>query len=1002
LTGNSPDPAAGGLRDELRARLAHALDEAAHALPAQAPLARFVHHNTLHFLEGERFEDALGVAAERLGAETFLQESDYEQAVRSGRIQREDLVAALDEWLRVQRAHPRGRFRCIEADASFGAWRERRLAHPVPAVAGEAVDWLLSEGAWLERLLEDVDEDRAACFRACGDGSESAELRRLWTRCLELVRERSPERDRSAGPTRRLRDHVLARTGQDVDRFVNPYLIRFLSAYLDMGVAYWRMPDRDGIWTTFRRVAARATPPHWAPGLRAELEASSASAGDQVVDELVRREVTPNDVDAFVHAALQALPGFGGMVHQLETRPDLAPGRVPPVALLDVLAVRLVLDRLAATHELARASRWGSRAYTEPGHDPDDPRQLAFEVFVAARRAGRTAADLDRHRGAGLVAAVAAFDGRARREVFHLAYERRYRLQVLDGIAERRRSPAHEPVAPSCQVVFCIDEREESFRRHLEEVAPTVTTFGYAGHFDVLMQFEGLGAPRPVPLCPPVVTPRHRVREVPAVGHERTASRVLRRRSRLGRTGHARHVASRALVRGGFVALTGIASTIPLVARTLFPHLAATSTRRLRERLVPRLDTDLRIDREEGQGPGADGLFDGYSKQEQAELVAGALRTMGLDGRACRFSDLVVMMGHGSTSVNNPHASAYNCGACAGGSGGPNARAFARMANDPEVRRRMLALGLEIPPTTVFVGACHDTAGDSVSWFDLDRIGERAARDVRALRLVLDQVAMRNAHERSRRFPDAPQEMTPERALRHVQGRTVDLAQPRPEYCHATNAVAVVAPRALTRGLFLDRRAFLISYDQEADDAEGTFLERLLTTVGPVGAGINLEYYFSRVDPDRFGCGTKLPHNVVGLLGVMNGPCSDLRTGLHWQTVDLHEPMRLLLVLEAKLDVVLAIAGRNEVVQRLVGNRWVLVAVVDPETGAIRYLEPHGFVEHAPGSSGIVVKRVQRSREVYAGTAAHVPPACIDGPLDPSPASADRPEAVRATRRVHG
>ena len=70
----------------------------------------------------------------------------------------------------------------------------------------------------------------------------------------------------------------------------------------------------------------------------------------------------------------------------------------------------------------------------------------------------------------------------------------------------------------------------------------------------------------------------------------------------------------------------------------------------------------------------------------------------------------------------------------------------------------------------------------------------------------------------------------------------------------------------------------------------------------PVCAGISLEYYFSYVDNEGYGCGTKLPHNITGLIGVMNGHASDLRTGLPLQMVEVHEPVRILFVIETTPD----------------------------------------------------------------------------------------------------
>src|SRR6185437_3845567 len=166
----------------------------------------------------------------------------------------------------------------------------------------------------------------------------------------------------------------------------------------------------------------------------------------------------------------------------------------------------------------------------------------------------------------------------------------------------------------------------------------------------------------------------------------------------------------------------------------------------------------------------------------------------------------------------------------------------------------------------------------------------------------LEEARRRNAHERCRRFESAPLSLMPEEALRHVEGRAEDLSQTRPEYGHATNAICVVGRRSRTRGLFLDRRAFLTSYDSSQDDAASSTLAGLLRAVVPVCAGISLEYYFSSVDPTGYGCGTKLPHNITALLGVMDGAQSDLRTGLPWQMVEIHEPVRLGVVVEASRE----------------------------------------------------------------------------------------------------
>lgn len=935
------------------------LEHVAHFLPAQAPLARFVHHNTLHAFEDLPFLEAVTKAARELRAEPFLEEERYEEAVVSGRIRRPDVDAALVELVPKDEVPAPGL-------PSRRTLRRRRLLHALPCVEGEAVDWLLSESDLLTRLRPELSATARAKLEAEATelGDVPTLLRKLWQRSVHLAKV-----SRSSDRSLRARDRLVATTGLDPDERTHELLVRFLAAYVDQGVAYWPMPERDGLWSTFRRVYREGELPPWARALSRELE-GARTAEEQVLWEIERAEIARADVEAWIHESLQALAGWAGMVRQLETRPDLAPSEVPPIALLDFLAIRLLLDRLAAIDTGRRAGRMVESLDAlervldaEPVDEPDS-RGLALEIFVAAQRSALGPKELSRALVARAFAKeVAAFDSVARRTAYHLAYEHEFRVRTLDSVVSRGAHRVTDPMRPIAQMVLCIDEREESFRRHIEEVEPRITTFGYAGNFDVMMSYEGHGAPHPVPLCPPVVTPRHRVREVP-----RGDARSARAANKLARQ---RHVASRTLVRGGFVAVTGVASSVPLVLRTLFPGWAEQLASMPSRLLARPVDTELALTRADDTGPGEDGLFDGYTRAEQASIVRNVLGSIGL---VADFAELVVITGHGSSSVNNPHAAAYNCGACAGGRGGPNGRAFAQMANDPEVRRRLAESGLRIPETTAFIGAYHDTATDAVEVYDVDRLSEHHRSRLRELLSTVRRASALDAHERCRRFPDAPLDMTPARALRHAEARTVDLAQPRPEYCHATNAIAVVGRRSLTRGLFLDRRAFLISYDPTLDDDRGTTLERLLSQVGPVGAGINLEYYFSRVDQERYGCGTKLPHNITGLLGVMNGHGSDLRTGLHWQTVEIHEPMRLLLVVESTPETLLAIAGRNEVVRRLVAGRWVLLSAVHPETGEAFFLDVDGFHRHEVTSTP---PTVPDSPSLYRGRRDHLPFALV-------------------------
>ncbi len=249
-----------------------------------------------------------------------------------------------------------------------------------------------------------------------------------------------------------------------------------------------------------------------------------------------------------------------------------------------------------------------------------------------------------------------------------------------------------------------------------------------------------------------------------------------------------------------------------------------------------------------------------------------------------------------------------------------------------------------------------------------------ASGDLEHIRKSLDQARARDAHERARRFESCPAGAEPAEALRHVEERSEHLAQPRPEYGHCTNAVCIVGRRSLTRGLFLDRRAFLVSYDagQDADDRS---LASLMAAVVPVCAGISLEYYFSFVDNDRYGCGTKLPHNVTGLVGVMDGHASDLRTGLPWQMVSIHEPVRILFVIETTPERLNSVIDRSASLTQMVENRWIRVATIDPVSGRVHVRRDSGFEEFDGPLERLPV--ALSSAEWYAGKIEHLPMAWI-------------------------
>ena len=216
----------------------------------------------------------------------------------------------------------------------------------------------------------------------------------------------------------------------------------------------------------------------------------------------------------------------------------------------------------------------------------------------------------------------------------------------------------------------------------------------------------------------------------------------------------------------------------------------------------------------------------------------------------------------------------------------------------------MAAKGIAIPEQTQFVGCMHDTAADMMGYYDEQYLDNENAKQHLVNKKSFETALNLNAKERSRRFASINTKQEIKKVRKDILDRSVSLFEPRPELGHGTNTLCVVGRRSVTKGLFLDRRAFLNSYDYQTDP-EGNVLTNVMKPIGLVCGGINLEYYFSRVDNIKMGAGTKLPHNVMGLFGVANSSDGDLRPGLPWQMIEVHDPVRLLVIVEHRPEIVL-------------------------------------------------------------------------------------------------
>lgn len=955
-----------------------ALSYARHYLPEQAPLHAFVHHNTLHAFEEQPFKEAVISAGEMFQAQPFMRSAQYYGAFKNARILIEDIqhVVAQEIDNAEQEFYPKG-----PSKKDYLIWR---LTHHFDVPNAHALNWWLQEKGLLYKphpLFSSASSlSNSAIYTQYKKSPAEGELAKLW----QLLQEATPTRSQLR-TVPRLRDACLHQCQHDTDELVHPLLIRLSAAFLDQGIANQALPLREkGFLSAVINYFGTPLAPNarWtktACSLFKEFGKQRCTA-EQVIIVLLHKMQLPSDAwQQTIHTTLQSLKGWAGMFAQLEQHPEKAPFTRLPAQLVEFLAVQLTLDYSAALFMRKSAgfntNHWQCATYQTPS-DHCAASAITFEAFIAAQAFCLTAAQLRYRKNAVLwVKALAEVNDIERRYLMQLAFEHRHRLQVLDAMTLHQRKlttqqPTQSLTLPKLQAIFCMDEREESTRRHLEEIYPETETFGCPGFFGIPMVYKGFDDAHARPLCPVSITPKHYVEEIPEI--EGSDAKYKKKRYRRGKAKAFFQQGKLKLLTSPIWTLsTGAIHLTSLLGYGWLPKVAQAAEHKLHSAHKHKPSTTLRLIRQSDEST-TDGLLRGFSIPEAIDIVEGLLRSMGLTQH---FAPIVLVVGHGSCSLNNPHEAAHDCGATGGGRGGPNARAFAMLANMRTVRIGLAKRGIVIPETSRFIGAYHNTADDSIEFYDTRRTPKVLKGLLKEAHSAVEQACMLSAQERCRKFEDAPADVSAKQALNIVQRHAADLAQPRPEYGHATNAICIIGERDKTKNLFLDRRAFLISYTPK-QDTDGSIVASILQSAGPVGAGINLEYYFSFVDPSVYGCGTKLPHNISGLLGVMNGHASDLRTGLPWQMVEIHEPVRLLTIVQTTKERLQHIVETYPAVARLVLNQWIQLVAWHPETGEFEYFNQGKFEPHQTSINHLPT--VSNSHNYFTGISDYLGCAHID------------------------
>ena len=111
------------------------------------------------------------------------------------------------------------------------------------------------------------------------------------------------------------------------------------------------------------------------------------------------------------------------------------------------------------------------------------------------------------------------FDKVAYSELFDVLslWQQAFEWNFYDAVLSNVQNVKEEKVeqTPSFQGMFCMDDRECSFRRHIEHIDKNVSTYGTAAFFNFEFFYQPVNGKFYTKLCPAPVTPKYLIKEEP-------------------------------------------------------------------------------------------------------------------------------------------------------------------------------------------------------------------------------------------------------------------------------------------------------------------------------------------------------------------------------------------------------------------------------------------------------------------------------------------------------
>ena len=680
-----------------------------------------------------------------------------------------------------------------------------------------------------------------------------------------------------------LMESRIGETVQNGNHDLDRIMAKWLAAFMDEGLAEWSMPYKEqGFYKAWRKLAIYDD----------EVRIGDINRIPKTPSEALKKVLGEYREEEYVEIFKNHLAALSGWVGYIDHRNSFGSPwqEAYPIKLEDYLGVRLFIS-----HNL------GISIWQETSQKTNDDSLETLQY------------------------------------IWLQAWEKTWQNQLAKILGQQSAELETKQAkysTPDAQMVFCIDTRSEAMRRHVESKG-NYETIGYAGFFGIAMDYKSLENGLVRKSCPPIVDSAYKVFEIPDKDNGKAFVNYKKKNELQSFWQYFLKRMKNMLPSAfGYVEGSGVYYGLSLLVRTLAPgakyrwnNKNATSHEAFCQ---PEIHAEHRHADESQQIP----------LEEKVAIVKSAFDLTGWKN----FAPLVLFVGHGSHSANNPFGSSLDCGACAASPGRHNARMLAKLANLPDVRRILGEChGINIPEETLFFGAEHNTTTDEIVIFD-SNVPDSHQKRLDRLKVDLKLAQETATKERLESISDTV-------SLAHIKAN--DWAETRPEWGLAKNAGFIVGPRSLTQKVNLDGRCFLHSYDWKRDRT-GKALEGIMQGPMVVTQWINNHYYFSTVDNNKFGGGSKTTHNITGKFGVVQGNGGDLKIGLPLQSVNksenemYHKPLRLSVVIQAPVVRVEEILERNENLKLLLDNEWIYLMVIDPTHGnqIKRYSHNNQWISH--------------------------------------------------------